>query len=91
MPMDIEWAKDGLDGQLYILQARPETVASRRGAQAVESFSLTGTAPVLVTGKAVGERIATGRCAGWAARRISPPSGRARCWWPRRPARTGSR
>ncbi|MFC4169073.1 phosphoenolpyruvate synthase [Pseudoroseomonas aestuarii] len=61
VPMDIEWAKDGLDGQLYILQARPETVASRRGAQAVESFSLTGTAPVLVTGKAVGERIATGQ------------------------------
>lgn len=61
VPMDIEWAKDGLDGQLYIVQARPETVASRRRLEAFESFSLTGTAPVLVTGKAVGERIASGR------------------------------
>ncbi len=61
VPMDIEWAKDGLDGQLYVVQARPETVASRRDAATFESFSLTGQGAVLVTGKAVGERIATGR------------------------------
>jgi pyruvate,water dikinase len=59
-PMDIEWAKDGADGLLYILQARPETVASRRGADAFESFALQGDGPVLVTGRAVGERIAAG-------------------------------
>ncbi|MBO1076556.1 phosphoenolpyruvate synthase [Roseomonas marmotae] len=61
VPMDIEWAKDGIDGQLYIVQARPETVGSRRKAGSFESFRLTGTAPVLVTGKSVGERIASGR------------------------------
>ncbi len=60
-PMDIEWAKDAGDGQLYILQARPETVASRRAGQDFETYSLTGKAPVLVTGKAVGEKIASGR------------------------------
>jgi pyruvate, water dikinase len=60
MPMDIEWAKDGVDGMLYIVQARPETVASRRSAGAYESFRLQGSGPVLVTGRAVGERIATG-------------------------------
>jgi pyruvate,water dikinase len=61
MPMDIEWAKDADDGRLYIVQARPETVASRRGAGAFESYELTGTATALVTGKAVGEKIGTGR------------------------------
>jgi pyruvate,water dikinase len=60
MPMDIEWAKDGEDGFLYIVQARPETVASRRSPQAFESFSLQGSGPVLVTGRAVGEKIAVG-------------------------------
>ena len=60
MPMDIEWAKDADDGQLYVIQARPETVASRRAPTAFESYSLKGTAPVLATGRAVGEKIATG-------------------------------
>jgi pyruvate,water dikinase len=60
MPMDIEWAKDGEDGLLYVVQARPETVASRRSLQALESFALKGSGPVLVTGHAVGERIAAG-------------------------------
>ena len=59
-PMDIEWAKDALDGRLYIVQARPETVASRKTAGQIESFHLTGTAAVLLTGRAVGERIASG-------------------------------
>ncbi len=59
-PMDIEWAKDAVDGQLYIVQARPETVASRKIAGHIESFHLTGSGELLTTGRAVGERIATG-------------------------------
>lgn len=61
VPMDIEWVKDGADGRLYIVQARPETVASRRTAQDFETYALKGSGPVLATGRAVGERIATGR------------------------------
>ncbi|QDM14641.1 phosphoenolpyruvate synthase [Tardiphaga sp. vice352] len=61
MPMDIEWAKDGADGKLYIIQARPETVASQRSADFYESYSLTGRGEAIVTGRAVGEKIATGR------------------------------
>ena len=60
-PMDIEWVKDGVDGKLYIVQARPETVASRRAAGGFETYALTGAGPVLATGRAVGEKIATGR------------------------------
>ena len=60
MPMDIEWAKDADDGRLYVIQARPETVASRKAPTAFESYSLKGTAPVLATGRAVGERVAAG-------------------------------
>jgi pyruvate,water dikinase len=60
-PMDIEWAKDGEDGRLYIVQARPETVASRRAADAFETFTLKGGGPVLATGRAVGEKIASGK------------------------------
>ena len=62
-PMDIEWAKDGLSGELYIVQARPETVHSaKEPTAAAEVYRLTGEhgAP-LVTGQAVGERIGTGR------------------------------
>ncbi|MGA2795056.1 MAG: phosphoenolpyruvate synthase, partial [Roseiarcus sp.] len=59
-PMDIEWAKDGVDGLLYIVQARPETVASRRSATMLETYALTGDGPVLVSGKAVGEKIGSG-------------------------------
>jgi pyruvate,water dikinase len=62
-PMDIEWAKDGLDGNLYILQARPETVQSRRGG-ALERFkidrSVTKDADVLVEGRAIGQKIGAG-------------------------------
>jgi pyruvate,water dikinase len=61
MPMDIEWAKDGEDGRLYIVQARPETVASRRAPEAFEIYTLKSSAPIIVSGKAVGEKIATGR------------------------------
>ncbi|WP_221089000.1 phosphoenolpyruvate synthase [Deinococcus aquaedulcis] len=58
-PMDIEWGKDGRDGQIYILQARPETVQSRAGG-VLERFELTGKGPVLVEGRAVGSRIGAG-------------------------------
>lgn len=61
MPMDIEWAKDAEDGRLYIVQARPETVASRRSPGALETHVLTQKGRVLAAGRAVGERIATGR------------------------------
>ncbi len=60
-PMDIEWAKDGIDGKLYIVQARPETVASQRKATTLESYVLQGSAEVLVEGRSVGEKIASGR------------------------------
>jgi len=61
MPMDIEWAKDSIDGKLYIVQARPETVASRKAADVFETFELKGTGKSLIAGRAVGERIATGK------------------------------
>ncbi|MBL8381882.1 MAG: phosphoenolpyruvate synthase [Burkholderiales bacterium] len=59
-PMDMEWAKDGVDGQLYVVQARPETVASRQAAGVIETFHLEETGPLLVSGRAVGARIGTG-------------------------------
>jgi pyruvate, water dikinase len=59
-PMDIEWAKDGEDGKLYIVQARPETAASRRQAGTFETYTLKATGPVLASGRAVGEKIASG-------------------------------
>jgi pyruvate, water dikinase len=58
-PMDIEWGKDGLDGKLYVLQARPETVVSRAGS-ASQRYRLTGTAPVVVEGRAIGQKIGAG-------------------------------
>ncbi len=59
-PMDIEWGKDGIDGELYILQARPETVKSQ-AANAVEyRYKLKGRAAVLVEGRAIGQKIGTG-------------------------------
>jgi pyruvate,water dikinase len=60
-PMDIEWAKDGLDGHLYIVQARPETVASLRPPGRLEEFRLAGKGKALATGRAVGGAIACGR------------------------------
>jgi len=58
-PMDIEWAKDGVDGKLYIVQARPETVQSRPG-QCIERYHLKGSGPVLATGRSIGSRIGSG-------------------------------
>ncbi|MFZ5489818.1 MAG: phosphoenolpyruvate synthase [Thiomonas sp.] len=59
-PMDMEWAKDGVDGQIYIVQARPETVASQRRLSEIESYVLDGRADVLAKGRSVGEKIASG-------------------------------
>ena len=59
-PMDIEWGKDGTDGQLYILQARPETVKSQAKGQAEQRFKLKSTGTVLAEGRAIGQKIGTG-------------------------------
>nr|WP_316369705.1 phosphoenolpyruvate synthase [Candidatus Thiodiazotropha sp. CDECU1] len=59
-PMDIEWGLDGSDGQLYILQARPETVESRVDASTVERFKLEEKGQVLAQGRAIGQRIGSG-------------------------------
>ena len=58
--MDIEWGKDGQDGLLYILQARPETVKSQSKGQAELRYKLKGTGPVLAEGRAIGQKIGTG-------------------------------
>ena len=60
MPMDAEWAKDGLDGPLYGVQARPETRASGRREALLEEYRLGTTPQPVVTGRAVGSRIAQG-------------------------------
>ncbi|WP_313740439.1 phosphoenolpyruvate synthase [Pseudomonas sp.] len=60
-PMDIEWAKDGDDGQLYIVQARPETVKSRASANVMERYLLKEKGTVLVEGRAIGQRIGAGK------------------------------
>src|SRR3569623_3045873 len=90
-PMDIEWAKDGVDGRIYIVQARPETVASQRRPATIDSYELEGRGKVLAEGRAVGERIAAGHL-----RLITDLSqlgtfkpGEIR--WPTPPRRTGSR
>src|SRR5829696_8757764 len=59
-PMDIEWGKDGIDGKLYILQARPETVESRRSAGSVQRFRMSEKGSVLVEGRAIGQKIGAG-------------------------------
>ncbi|MCO8165561.1 phosphoenolpyruvate synthase [Pseudomonas sp. 21LCFQ010] len=60
-PMDIEWAKDGDDGKLYIVQARPETVKSRSNANVMERYLLQEKGNVLVEGRAIGQRIGAGK------------------------------
>jgi pyruvate,water dikinase len=59
-PMDIEWGKDGVDGQLYVLQARPETVKSRARAEVQLRYRLQQTSRVLVSGRAIGQKIGAG-------------------------------
>ncbi|MDA9004050.1 phosphoenolpyruvate synthase [bacterium] len=59
-PMDIEWAKDGIDGKLYIVQARPETVKSRESGTVMERYLLKESGKVLVEGRSIGQRIGKG-------------------------------
>src|SRR5438034_10746844 len=59
-PMDIEWAKDGADGKIYILQARPETVKSSKSAEGQERFLLKQKSEVLASGRAIGHKIGAG-------------------------------
>jgi len=59
-PMDIEWAKDGITGELFIVQARPETVQSQKADNILKSYSMTEKGKVLVTGRAVGEMVGQG-------------------------------
>ena len=61
VPMDLEWAKDGLTGELFIVQARPETVQSRKDLNVLESYQLQQRGTVLASGRSVGAKIATGR------------------------------
>jgi len=60
-PMDLEWAKDGNTGELFIVQARPETVQSRKNPDVLETYQLGQRSAVLASGRSVGEKIATGR------------------------------
>ncbi len=60
-PMDVEWGKDGVTGELYILQARPETVESRASQNTLKRYQLQQTGQVLVTGRSIGQRIGAGR------------------------------
>jgi pyruvate,water dikinase len=71
-PMDIEWGKDGATGEIFILQARPETVQSRAG-RTIQRYALKGKSRVLVTGRSIGQRIGAG-----VARVIRDPSEMAR-------------
>src|SRR5947208_3377200 len=59
-PMDIEWAKDGVDGKIYILQARPETVKSRKSGDGQERYRLKRKSEILATGRAIGHKIGAG-------------------------------
>jgi len=59
-PMDIEWGKDGTDGQLYILQARPETVKSQAAGKVEMRYKLKGSGTVLASGRAIGQKVGTG-------------------------------
>ncbi|WP_025040634.1 phosphoenolpyruvate synthase [Nitrosospira briensis] len=59
-PMDIEWGKDGLDGKLYILQARPETVQALAGVDTLRRYRLKGKSDVLASGRAIGQKIGSG-------------------------------
>ncbi len=59
-PMDIEWGKDGTDGHIYILQARPETVKSQQKGKAEQRYKLKGRGTVLAEGRAIGQKIGTG-------------------------------
>jgi pyruvate,water dikinase len=60
VPMDIEWARDGVDGKLYVVQARPETVASRKQGAQLDEYTLEGEGALVASGRAVGMKVASG-------------------------------
>ncbi len=60
-PMDIEWGKDGVDGNLYVLQARPETVKSRQSASTLQRYVMGSRGDVLIEGRAIGQKIGAGK------------------------------
>lgn len=96
-PMDIEWGRDGLDGKLYILQARPETVVSRRGedGQSLSRFEIDRSAAdatdVLVEAAPSGRRSGPARYVFCARSRRWTGCSPATCWSRPSPTRTGSR
>lgn len=59
-PMDIEWARDGIDGRIYVLQARPETVKSRSGSSTLRRFRMNERGPVVTEGRAIGQKVGSG-------------------------------
>ena len=61
MPMDIEWAKDGESGELFVVQSRPETVQSQRSKDVIETFVLEKRGKLLARGRSVGSKIASGK------------------------------
>lgn len=79
-PMDIEWGKDGTDGQLYILQARPETVKSQQQGKAEQRYKLLAKGAVLAEGAPSGRRSAPVRCAWFTASARWTRSSPAMCW-----------
>jgi pyruvate,water dikinase len=60
-PMDIEWGKDGIDGRLYVLQARPETVKAQASVDMLKRFRLKSRSKVVITGRAIGQKVGKGR------------------------------
>jgi pyruvate,water dikinase len=58
--MDVEWGRDGIDGRIYVLQARPETVRSQEGATELRRYRLKSTSEVLASGRAIGQKIGQG-------------------------------
>ncbi|NYJ75725.1 phosphoenolpyruvate synthase [Allobranchiibius huperziae] len=60
-PMDIEWGKDGVDGKLYVLQARPETVKSRQAGSTLQRYVMGSRGEVIIEGRAIGQKIGAGK------------------------------
>ncbi len=90
-PMDIEWAKDGKTGELFIVQARPETVHSQRVVSTIRTYRLKGQGELLVKGLAVGDKIAGARCTLSPTCRTFASSSPTRSSSPTSPTLTGSR
>jgi pyruvate,water dikinase len=78
-PMDIEWGKDGGDGKIYILQARPETVKSQQQGKSEQRYKLKSTGTILAEGRAIGQKIGTGPV------RIVHSISEMDCWRPKSP------